>query len=72
MREPADRAVRPAYNPKVALLALVPLAASVTFGLVRRVDNTVLQAVLTCVTVGLIILAITLIARSRLGAMAQE
>ncbi|HEY9350620.1 MAG TPA: hypothetical protein VIP75_08000 [Acidothermales bacterium] len=68
MKQPRDVPARPPYNPKVVLLALVPIAGFLAFNFVRRVDNTALQAILTCVMVGLMILAIALIARSQLGA----
>jgi hypothetical protein len=72
VRQPRDVPARPPYNPKVVLLALVPIASLIAFNFLRRVDNTALQAILTCVMVGLMILAIALIVRSQLGAMAQE
>jgi hypothetical protein len=42
----------------VVLLALLPIAGFLAFNFVRRVDNTALQAILTCVMVGLMIVAI--------------
>lgn len=59
-------------NNKVIWLALIPVGGLVVFSLVRTVDNTMVQALLTCAVVGLMILAVALVARSQLGAMAQE
>jgi hypothetical protein len=64
--------VKPHYASKVVWLAFIPLGGAVLFSLVRIIENTALQAILTCVGVGLMLVAIALIVRSQLGTMAQE